>query len=224
MHDKLKNFSRRKIPAVNNVLDALGHYDLPRPLIVDLVRRELSQVRGKPNTPDFKSIVDLVGSSIERLRASRLQSVINGTGIVIHTNFGRAPLAPAAIRALREIGPAYSNLEYDLATGERGSRATYIENALAFLCDAESATIVNNCAAALVLIVRHFTTTKGRARPAGAPLKSEIVISRGEMVQIGGGFRIGEIVEAAGAKLREVGATNKTTLGDYKREIGTNTA
>jgi len=224
MHDKLKTCSRREIPAVNRVLDALEHYDLPRPLVVDLVRRELSQVRGKANTPDFKSIVDLVRSSIERLRASRLQLVINGTGIVIHTNFGRAPLAPAAIRALRESGPAYSNLEYDLVTGERGPRATYIEHALALLCKAESATIVNNCAAALVLIVRHFTPTKGRARPPGVPLKSEIVISRGEMVQIGGGFRIGEIIEAAGAKLREIGATNKTTLDDYQEAIGRNTA
>jgi len=213
MHDKLKTLSRREIPAVNKVLDALGHYDLPRPLVVDLVRRELSQVRGKANTPDFKSIVDLVRSSIERLRASRLQPVINGTGIVIHTNFGRAPLAPAAIRALREIGPAYSNLEYDLVTGERGPRATYIEHALALLCKAESATIVNNCAAALVLIVQHFTRTK-----------LEIIISRGEMIQIGGGFRIGEIIEAAGAKLREIGATNKTTLDDYQEAIGRNTA
>jgi L-seryl-tRNA(Ser) seleniumtransferase len=213
MHDKLKTLSRRKIPAVNRVLDALGDYDLPRPLIVDLVRRQLSRVRAKASTPDFKSIVDLVRGAIEQLRASRLQPVINGTGIVIHTNFGRAPLAPEAIRTLREIGPAYSNLEYDLISGERGHRATYIENALALLCDAESATSVNNCAAALVLIIQHFTRTK-----------LEIIISRGEMIQIGGGFRIGEIIEAAGAKLREIGATNKTTLDDYEGAIGPNTA
>jgi len=223
MHDKVKAGSRRDIPAVSRVLDALGHYDLPRPLIVDLVRRELSKVRAKAETPEFESIVDLVRSSIERLRASRLQPVINGTGIVIHTNFGRAPLAPEAIRALREIGPAYSNLEYDVVTGERGCRATYIENALALLCAAESATILNNCAAALVLIVRHFTT-KDRAQPPGEPLKSEIVISRGEMVQIGGGFRIGEIIKAAGAKLQEIGATNKTALDDYEEAVGPNTA
>jgi L-seryl-tRNA(Ser) seleniumtransferase len=213
MHDKLKTLSRRKIPAVNRVLDALGDCDLPRPLIVDLVRRQLSRVRAKASTPDFKSIVDLVRGAIEQLRASRLQPVINGTGIVIHTNFGRAPLAPEAIRTLREIGPAYSNLEYDLISGERGHRATYIENALALLCDAESATSVNNCAAALVLIVQHFTRTK-----------LEIIISRGEMIQIGGGFRIGEIIEAAGVKLREIGATNKTTLDDYEGAIGPNTA
>src|SRR6185437_7883271 len=90
------------------------------------------------------------------LRASRLQPIINGTGIVIHTNFGRAPIAPEAIRALSEIGSGYSNLEYDLATGERGNRGAYIENALALLCGAEAATAVNNCAAALVLIVHHF--------------------------------------------------------------------
>ncbi len=213
MHDKLKTLSRRKIPAVNRVLDVLGDYDLPRPLIVDLVRRELSRLRAHAQTPEFASIVDLVRAAIGQLRASRLQPVINGTGIVIHTNFGRAPLAPEAIRALREIGPAYSNLEYDLISGERGHRATYIEKALALLCAAESATIVNNCAAALVLIVRHFAGTK-----------SEVVISRGEMIQIGGGFRIGEIIEAAGAKLREIGATNKTTLDDYAKAIGPETA
>jgi len=213
MHDQVKSRARREIPAVNKVLEALGHYDLPRPMIVDLVRRELSKIRAKADLPDLESIVDLLRRSLGELHASRLQPVINGTGIVIHTNFGRAPLAPEAIRALNEIGPAYSNLEYDLATGERGRRGAYIENALALLCGAESATIVNNCAAALVLIVRHFTRDK-----------PEIVISRGEMVQIGGGFRVGEIIEAAGAKLREIGATNKTTLNDYAKAIGRNTA
>jgi L-seryl-tRNA(Ser) seleniumtransferase len=213
MHDKLKSHSRRDIPAVNKVLGALGQYDLPRPLIVDLVRRELSKVRVKARTIEFEEIVDLVRGSIEQLRASRLQPVINGAGIVIHTNFGRAPIAAEAIRAVGEIGSVYSNLEYDLVTGERGRRAIYIENALALLCGAESATVVNNCAAALVLIVRHFTRRK-----------SEVVVSRGEMVQIGGGFRIGEIIEAAGAKLREIGATNKTSGDDYARAIGPNTA
>jgi L-seryl-tRNA(Ser) seleniumtransferase len=150
-------------------------------MIVDLVRRELSKIRAKDKTPGFELIVDLVRGSIEHLRASRLQPVINGTGIVIHTNFGRAPLAPEAIRALSEIGPAYSNLEYDVVTGERGCRATYIENALALLCAAESATILNNCAAALVLIVWHFTT-KGRAQSPGELLKSKSS-SRGEMVK-----------------------------------------
>jgi L-seryl-tRNA(Ser) seleniumtransferase len=218
MHDQVKIRSRREIPAVGKVLDALGHHAFSRPVIVDLVRRELATIRAKAAIPEFESIVDSVRCSLANLRATRLQHVINGTGIVIHTNLGRAPLAPEAVRALKEIGPAYSNLEYDLVTGERGRRGSYIENALALLCEAESATVVNNCAAALVLIVHHFTKAQGAAR------RSEIVISRGEIVQIGGGFRISEIIEAAAAKVREVGATNKTTLSDYAKAIGQNTA
>jgi L-seryl-tRNA(Ser) seleniumtransferase len=224
MHDRLKSRARRparsatalqarQIPAVTRILDALGHCDLPRPLVVHLVRRKLSEIRTQRSVPEFESIMVLLRRTIDELRASRLQPVINGTGVVIHTNFGRAPLPPNAIRALGEIGSGYSNLEYNLAAGERGRRGGYIETALARLCEAEAATMVNNCAAALVLIVRHFARTK-----------TEIVISRGELVQIGGGFRIGEIIEATGAKVREVGATNKTTVNDYARAIGPNTA
>ena len=212
MRDRVKPRARRQIPAVTRILDALAHCDLPRRLVVGLIRSKLSQIRAAKKVPDFESIMALVRRSLDELRASRLRPIINGRGIVIHTNFGRAPLASAAIRALNEIGSGYSNLEYDLATGQRGRRGGYIENALALLCGAESATIVNNCAAALVLIVRHFTRTK-----------AEVVISRGELVQIGGGFRIGEIIEATGAKLHEVGATNKTTVDDYARAVGPNT-
>ena len=213
MHDRIKSRARRQIPAVARILDALGHLDLPRPVIVDLVRRELSEIRAQRSVPEFESIMVLVRRSLDELRASKLQPIINGTGIVIHTNFGRAPLSRDAICALDEIGSGYSNLEYDLAASERGRRGSYVESALALLCEAEAATVVNNCAAALVLIVRHFTGTK-----------TDVVISRGELVQIGGGFRIGEIIEATGAKLREVGATNKTTVNDYARAIDRNTA
>jgi len=212
MHKQV-TVSRRAIPSVTKVLDSLGKIDLPRPVVVTIVRQELSRIRAQGEIPEFGSIVDLVRGSLEQLRASRLRPVINGTGIVIHTNVGRAPLAPEAVQALKEVGSAYSNLEYDLVTGERGRRGTYIENTLALLCGAEAATVVNNCAAALVLIVQHFTRNK-----------PEIVISRGEMVQIGGGFRIGEILGATGATLREVGATNKTTLADYMRTINRQTA
>ncbi len=214
MHDRIKSRARRQIPAVATVLDALGRCDLPRPMVVDVIRHKLSQIRTENEVPEFELIIALVSRSLDELRASRLQPIINGTGIVIHTNFGRAPLASDAIRALNEIGAGYSNLEYDLATGERGRRGGYIENALALLCGAEAATVVNNCAAALVLIVHHFTKRSER---------SEVVISRGELIQIGGGFRIGEIIEATGAKLREVGATNKTKLNDYARAIGATT-
>ncbi len=213
MHDRIRSRVRRQIPAVAKILDALGHCDLPRQVIVDVIRHKLSEIRAQRSVPEFESITVLVRRSLDELRASKLQPIINGTGIVIHTNFGRAPLPHAAISALKEIGSAYSNLEYDLGAGGRGRRSSYVEGVLALLCEAEAATVVNNCAAALVLIVRRFTGTK-----------TDVVISRGELVQIGGGFRIGEIIEATGAKLREVGATNKTTINDYARAIGPNTA
>jgi len=221
MHDRIRSDKRRQIPAVSQILDALDDSDLPRRFVLEVVRRKLSEIRTSGAVSEFETIVAHVRRSLDELRSSRLQSVINGTGIVIHTNFGRAPLPSEAMHTLNEIGVAYSNLEYDLAKGERGGRGVYVESALALLCEAEAATAVNNCAAALLLIVQHFTRKPGRARPAGAP---EVVISRGELVQIGGGFRIGEILEASGAKLREVGATNKTTLEDYVRAVGPETA
>jgi L-seryl-tRNA(Ser) seleniumtransferase len=226
MHESVKPRSRREIPAVNRVLDALGEYHLPRPMVVDLVRRELSKARRKNEIPEFELTVEHLHRSLELLRVSRLEPVINGTGIVIHTNFGRAPLAREAIHALTEIGSGYSNLEYDLATGERGHRGAYIENALTLLCGGEAAIVVNNCAAALALITHHFVHGKrdGSKPPRSRPPKLEVVISRGELVQIGGGFRIGEILEASGAKLHEVGATNKTTLKDYRSAICKETA
>ena len=219
MRNKVKSRSRRAIPAVNKILDSLGEQaspartDLPRPLIVDVVREELAQIRRQREIPEFDAVVDLVRDALEKLRASRIQPVINGTGIVVHTNLGRSPLPQGAGEVLRNVASSYNNIELDLGSGDRGDRAGYLERALAVLCRAEAATIVNNCAAALVLIVRHFVQKK-----------NEVIISRGELVQIGGGFRIGEILESSGAKLREVGATNKTTLSDYARAIGKQTA
>lgn len=223
------------IPAVTRVIDSLGKIDLPRPLLVNLVRQELSILRASDEIPEFESIVDLVRRSVENCHASRLQPVVNGTGVIVHTNLGRSPLANNAAAAVCEIASSYNNLEFDLTTGERGRRGVYIENALAQLCGAQSATVVNNCAAALVLIVRHFIQTKGRGRlptfgsyksptRGSAPPSPEVIISRGELVQIGGGFRIGEILEASGATLREIGATNKTTLADYTRAVNRQTA
>ncbi len=213
MHDKVKARPRREIPAVNKILDSLGQVDLPRPLVVDTVRRELAELRQLREIPEFEVILDGVWVAIQRLQTSRVQPVINGTGIVIHTNLGRAPLPQGAGEILRHVASAYNNIELDLGAGDRGNRGAYLERAIAVLCEAEAATVVNNCAAALVLIVRHF-----------AKNKAEVLISRGELIQIGGGFRIGEILEASGAKLREVGATNKTTLADYARAIGKQTA
>lgn len=204
----------RAIPAVEKVLHALGEVDLPRPTVVALVRRELAALRKEAAIPDFETILTQIRQALATLRSARIQPVINGTGIIIHTNFGRSPLSSAVVETLSEIGANYNNLEYDLTGGERGGRAAYLEHNLALLCGADAATVTNNCAAALVLVLRHFTSG----------LRKEVIISRGELVQIGGGFRIPEILEASGAKLREIGATNKTTSTDYSKAIGANTA
>ena len=210
----------RFIPAVEKVLRALGDIGLPRPVMVGVVRRELAALRkggGRrrdARSPTFDDVVGQIRLALEKLARSRLQAVINGTGIIVHTNLGRAPLGPAAVETLRRAAARYTNLELDLTTGERGGRASYLEHALALLCSSEAASVVNNCAAALVLILRHFTSG----------VRKEVVISRGELVQIGGGFRIPEILEASGARLREVGTTNRTTLADYAGAINRETA
>lgn len=209
MHKRVN--SRRTIPAVSKILEALGHVDLPRPVIVATIRNELSVLRKSRRLPDFGDVLAHVRNVLDRHRRSRLQAVINGTGVILHTNFGRAPLAHAAVDAVTQIASNYANLEFDLPSGERGNRAAYLEHNLAILCGAEAATVVNNCAAALVLIARHFLKDNSKA-----------IISRGEMVQIGGGFRIGEILGTE--NLHEIGATNKTTIGDYTRAISKGTA
>ena len=213
MHDKLVRGSLRKIPSVDKVVGEIGECDLPRRVVVAVVRQELALMRAEKKIPNISGVMSRIRGAIEVLRLAKIQPVINGTGIVIHTNFGRAPLGTAAIESLSAVATNYNNLEYDLTSGERGQRATYLEHNLALLCGAEATTLVNNCAAALVLILRHFTAKK-----------QEVVISRGELIQIGGGFRIPEILEAGGAKLREVGTTNKTALDDYARALGPNTA
>jgi len=205
--------SRRSIPSVEKVVVELGDYSLPRPVLVALVRRELAEMRAEKNIPPLAAILSRARDAVRDLESTKIQPVINGTGIIIHTNLGRAPQGSAVIESMSTIAQNYSNLEYDLCNGERGQRAGYLEQNLALLCGAEAATVVNNCAAALVLILRHFTAKK-----------KDVVISRGELIQIGGGFRIPDILEASGATLREVGTTNKTTLNDYARACGPDTA
>lgn len=209
----MKKAELRAIPAVEKVLQSLAESDLPRPLVVALVRREIAALRKEKSVPSFSKIIERLNTAVADLGLSRIQPVINGTGVIIHTNLGRSPLATEAVQLAATIAAGYSNLELDLISGGRGKRATYLEQGLALLCKAEAATVVNNCAAALVLILRHFT----RSKP-------EVIISRGELVQIGGGFRIPEILEASGARLREVGTTNRTTADDYGRAIGRETA
>ena len=204
--------TRRAIPAVGKVLELLGELDLPRPLVTQIVRQHLASLRRRENIPSFDQILRDLHTELGQVRRSRLQPVINGTGIVLHTKFGRAPIGLQAARRVAEIATRYSNLEFDLVSGRRGTRGAYLEHCLALACGSEAATVVNNGAAALLLIAHHF----GKRRP-------EIIISRGELVQIGGGFRVGEMLEASGARLREVGATNKTVITDYAHAIGDET-
>ena len=210
----MKASALRSLPAVEKVLQSLGEIDVPRPVVVGVVRRELAEMRSEKKVPDFNAVLARIRASLDALRHSRIQPVINGTGVVVHTNLGRSPLGPAVLETLHAIAANYSNLEFDLTGGERGGRAVYLEHNLALLCGSEAATVVNNCAAALVLILRHFTSGE----------RKEVIISRGELIQIGGGFRIPEILEASGARLREVGTTNKTSLADYRHAIGKHTA
>ena len=195
------NPTLRAIPGVDTLLEAVADCPLPRPLVVNTIRAELAAIRKAENIPDADAITETIRQRLDDLALSRLQPVINGTGVVVHTNLGRAPIAPPT-------NTGYTNLEIDLTTGRRGKRAAYVEQCLAELCGAEAAMVTNNCAAALVLIVRQLTATK-----------KEVVISRGELVQIGGGFRIPDILETSDAVLREIGTTNRTNLEDYVKAV-----
>lgn len=204
----------RALPAIEKLVHALGPLPFPRPLAVDLARRLVAELRGAGATPEFDDALGTLRERVAHRARSRLQPVINATGILAHTNLGRAPLGSAVAAALADVARGYSNLELDLDSGERGPRAAYLEAALALACDAPAATVVNNCAAALVLILRQLVAGDRR----------EVVISRGELVQIGGGFRIPDILETSGARLREVGTTNRTTPDDYRAALGPATA
>ena len=195
----------RAIPGVDTILEAVTDCPLPRPLVVGVIRAELQSLRKAGSIPGHDEIIGAIRQRLDDLALSRLQSVINGTGVVIHTNLGRSPMIPVPAAGC-------TNLEIDLVTGRRGGRAAYLERCLAELCGADAAMVVNNCAAALVLNLRHFTAQK-----------TEVIVSRGELVQIGGGFRLSEILESSGAKLREIGATNHTSMDDYAGAIGPQT-
>jgi L-seryl-tRNA(Ser) seleniumtransferase len=153
-----------------------------------------------------------VQHELKAARRPRLRRVLNATGIVIHTNLGRAPLAPDAVERVRDVALGYSNLEYDLEAGTRGSRQDHVADALGALTGAEAALVVNNNAAAVLLALAALAD--GR----------EVLVSRGELIEIGDGFRIPEVLERSGASLREVGTTNRTRASDYEAAVGDQTA
>jgi L-seryl-tRNA(Ser) seleniumtransferase len=204
-----------RLPAVEKVMHALGDVGLPRPIVLAAVREAVDTLRQTPEEiPEFDAFVTGMRDNLAAIGRTRLTPVINGTGVLIHTNLGRSPLPEHAAARLASIATCYNNLELDLNTGERGKRAGYLERCLALVSGAEAATSVNNCASALVIILRHFVR-EGRHK---------VIISRSQLVEIGGGFRIPDILLASGATLHEIGTTNKTTLADYENAIDDETA
>jgi L-seryl-tRNA(Ser) seleniumtransferase len=205
----------QKIPSVDKLLqtealqDVIGEFG--RPLTIDMLRSTLDQIRGavlegKP-LPSVESIINQTIRKIERRVSPTLRPVINASGVIIHTNLGRAPLSNSAIQAAQDVALGYSNLEYDLEKGKRGSRLTHAEALLTKLTQAEAALVVNNNAAAVLLSL----TALARRR--------RVVIARSQLIEIGGGFRIPDVMAQSGAKLVEIGTTNRVHIEDYQRAI-----
>jgi L-seryl-tRNA(Ser) seleniumtransferase len=213
----------RQIPSVDELLAqprlAALIERVDRELLVEITRTVLADLRGRITGEgtataialDSSALEERIASMVERVLASSLEPVINATGVILHTNLGRAPLSGAAVEEIRRSATSYSNLEYDLEAGARGKRDVHVAQLLERLTGAEAAIVVNNCAAAVLLVLA--TLAKG----------GEVIVSRGELIEIGDGFRIPEIMAQSGAVLREVGTTNRTRIVDYENAINENT-
>jgi len=207
---------RRSLPSVTSLLE---HTDIrglleraPRSVVIDAIRRTIDSARSSGIAPvEIAGWARAVSAEVEASTQPSLRRVINGTGVVLHTNLGRAPLAQAAIDAIARVASGFSNLEFDIEAGSRGSRYVHCAALLRELTGAEDALVVNNCAAALVLALD--TVANGR----------DAIVSRGELIEIGGSFRIPEIMGKSGAKLVEVGTTNRTNTDDYRRALSADT-
>jgi len=210
----------RHLPSVDKVLSdgrlkQLGE-TYPHDLLVELIRGCLEDARlavaGGSPPPSLNEIVESVGQRVQALESPSLRRVINATGVILHTNLGRAPISHEAIEAMSAAAEGYSNLEFDLATGKRGSRHVHIESVLCQLTGAEAGLVVNNNASAVLLGLMALARRK------------EVIVSRGEAVEIGGGFRIPDVMRQSGTKLVEVGTTNRTYISDYEPAISPRTA
>src|SRR6267143_447528 len=213
----------RQIPSVDELLmqprlAALAQR-VDRELLVEVTRTVLADLRGRITGEgaaeamalDSSALEERIASMVERVLASSLEPVINATGVILHPNLGRAPLIIASAEEVRRSATSYSNLEYDLEAGARGKRDVHVAPSLERLTGAEAAIVVNNCAAAVLLALASLA--KG----------GEVIVSRGELIEIGDGFRIPEIMAESGAALREVGTTNRTRIADYENAIGDKT-
>lgn len=210
----------RNLPSVNELAVEIKNNlekDYPFSLIVECTREVLNSIRqeiknGKNFLPAENFIAEQVNALVKKKSLNSLRRVINATGVILHTNLGRALLSEKAQAAVRDILYGYSNLEIDLETGKRGSRYSHVEDLLTKITGAEGALVVNNNAAAVFLILQALA--KGK----------EVIVSRGQLVEIGGSFRVPEILAASGARLVEVGTTNKTRSADYEKAITEETA
>ena len=209
---------RSRIPGLDRLLLEEGARpflaQFPRPRVAEALREAVDRARTAvargewPHDPaDPGPYLAEAAECLARAEVPSLRPALNATGVVLHTNLGRAPMAPEACAAMLAVAGNYSNLEFDLETGARGSRYTHCAALLSELTGAEDALVVNNCAAALVLALNTLAAGRG------------VVVSRGELVEIGGGFRIPEMLERAGTRLVEVGSTNRTRIDDYERAV-----
>ena len=208
--------SLRSIPSVERILSGQAFAPLiaefGRARVKDRLTAHLDELRASAGAFDERSAADAVRSALEPSVASSLRRVINASGVIIHTNLGRAPIDPALWARAGEITECYSNLEFDIEAGERGARDAHLESLCRTLFGSEGALLTNNNAAAALLLLA-----------AIAP-KREVLVSRGELVEIGGSFRVPDVIQQGGAKLREVGTTNRTRARDYTSAVSKKTA
>jgi len=207
---------RRAIPAMHRLLEdpSVAPYEVlvGRDALRELVSAELDRVRASERVPAVEAIVARLVDRAAEHAATMLQGVINATGTLLHTNLGRAPIAAEAFDDARDVAAGYSNLEYDLNAGERGSRYAHASELLSRITGAQDALVVNNCAAAILLVLDTFA--RG----------GQVVLARNQLIEIGGGFRLPDVLARSGAHLVEVGTTNKVYLHDYERALNPRTA
>jgi L-seryl-tRNA(Ser) seleniumtransferase len=221
----------RKLPRADHLLEAADRAGLVARLghgaVMEAVRATLDRIRKEVlaggSCPTEEGIAAGLVADLTQAGKGTLRTVVNATGVVVHTNLGRAPLSDAAIEAMARAARGYTNLEYDLARGERGDRYGHAQAALCRLTGAEDAAAVNNNAAAVVLALAALMDSRPSGDAPVDPGAPEVVVSRGQLVEIGGGFRIPDVLRRSGASLVEVGTTNRTYARDFAEAIGPRT-